>query len=250
MAAIVLIHGAGDSSAVWERQAAHFSKNHHVLAIDLPGHGARLSEDGLDRHEENADEVCRLMDQERMTKAVVAGHSMGGAVALTMALQHPERVERLVLVASGARMKMRPEFMEQARQSVEKYGRSMPASTHILSVEQMVHPSTPAGVLQWLKERGGRASAQATYADFQANNNFDVMDRLSEIKVPTLVVGGSEDRMAPQKFADFLAKAIPGARLEVIGPSGHYPMVEQEDAFNRCLESFLSTPVSAGAITQ
>ncbi|MBI2816790.1 MAG: alpha/beta hydrolase [Acidobacteria bacterium] len=247
MAAIVFIHGAGDSSAVWERQTAAFSKQHQVLAIDLPGHGARLAEIGFDSHQQNAAEVCRLMDQHGMKKAVVAGHSMGGAVALTLALNHPDRVQGLVLVATGARMKMRPEFLEQARESAAKYGNTKPGATHVIPVEQMVHPSMPPAIVHWLEEKTGNASAQATYGDFQANNNFDVMSRLAEIKVPTLVVGGSDDRMAPQKFAEFLANAIQGARLEVLTPSGHYPQVEQEEAFNRCFEAFLAAAVPAGA---
>lgn len=240
MAAIIFIHGAGDSSAVWEKQVAYFSKNNRVLAVDLPGHGARVREPGMDRHEKNAEEVCRIMDREGISKAVVAGHSMGGAVALTMALEHPERVQALVLVATGARMKMRPDFLEQARQTAEQYGSEVPSSTHIIPVEQMVHPAAPADVVLWLQERIGAASAQATYADFQANNNFDVMNRLGEVRVPTLVVGGSEDRMAPRKFAEFLANGIPGGRLEMLDPCGHYPQAEQEEAFNRALETFLA----------
>jgi pimeloyl-ACP methyl ester carboxylesterase len=242
MAALVLIHGAGDSAAVWERQAAYFSKNRRVLAVDLPGHGARVGEPGLDRHEKNAQEVCRMMDQQGISKAVVAGHSMGGAVALMMALEHPDRLQGLVLVATGARMKMRPDFLEEARKTAEAYGAEVPSVTHIIPVEQMVHPAIPAEVVQWLKDRIGKASAQATYADFQANNNFDVMNRLGEIRVPTLVIGGSEDRMAPRKFTEFLAKGIPGARLEILDPCCHYPQVEQEDAFNRALDSFLGAP--------
>ena len=104
----------------------------------------------------------------------------------------------------------------------------------------MVHPAIPADVVQWLKDRIGKASAQATYADFQANNNFDVMNRLGEIRVPTLVIGGGEDRMAPRKFVEFLSNGIPGARLEMLDPCGHYPQVEQEESFNRVLESFLA----------
>ena len=103
----------------------------------------------------------------------------------------------------------------------------------------MVDPSAPAAVVEWLKSRIGKASAQATYADFLANNQFDVMNRLGEIRVPTLVVGGSDDRMAPRKFAEFLANAIPGARLEVLEPSGHYPQAEQEKMFNERLDAFL-----------
>lgn len=249
MADLILIHGAGDSAAVWERQREYFSKQHRVLAIDLPGHGARTSEAGMDRHENNAAEVCRIMDQQGVSRAVIAGHSMGGAVALILALDHPDRVQGLVLVATGARMKMRPEFLEQARQTAEAHGNQVPSATHIIAVEQMVHLSMPPAVIQWVRERTGQASAQATYADFLANNNFDVMARLPELRTPALVVGGSEDRMAPQKFAEFLAKGIAGARLEILTPSGHYPMVEQEEGFNRLLEEFLSVvaPASAGA---
>ena len=241
MPALVLIHGAGDSSAVWEKQTAYFSKSHQVLAVDLPGHGARVREPGMDRHEKYAQEVCRIMDQQSISKAVVAGHSMGGAVALTMALEHPDRLQGLILVATGARMKMRPDFLEEARKTAEIYGSEVPSATHIIPVEQMVHPAIPTDVVQWLKDRIGRASAQATYADFQANNNFDVMNRLGEIRTPTLVVGGSDDRMAPRKFAEFLANGIPGARLEMLDPCGHYPQVEQEEAFNRAVELFVAS---------
>jgi pimeloyl-ACP methyl ester carboxylesterase len=247
MAAIVFIHGAGDSSAVWERQTQAFSKDHQVLAVDLPGHGARLAETGFDTHEQNAREACRIMDQRGIKKAIVAGHSMGGAVALTMALNHPDRVQGLVLMATGARMKMRPDFIEQARETAAKYGNTKPGATHIIPVEQMVHFSMSPEIVQWLKDKTGGASAQATYADFQANNGFDVMSRLPEINVPTLVVSGSDDRMAPQKFAEFLANAIKGAKLDVLTPSGHYPQVEQEEAFNRSFVEFIAATVPASA---
>lgn len=245
MASIVLIHGAGDSSAVWELQTKEFSTRHKVLAVDLPGHGQRLSESGFISHEKNADEVCRLMDANGIATAVIVGHSMGGGVAMMLALNHPERVQALMLVATGARLKMRPEFMEQAKATAEKYGKTMPSSTHIIPVEQMVHPEIPADVVAWLKPRVGQASAEATYADFQANSSFDVMSRLGEIKAPTLVIGGSEDKMAPNKFSEFMANAIPGATMEVISPSAHYPMVEQSEKFNHTFEAFLTKALSA-----
>jgi len=245
LAVLILIHGAGDSAAVWEKQVEHFSKSNRVLAIDLPGHGTRIAEPGLDSHGANVAEVCRIMDQQGLRKAVVAGHSMGGAVALLMVLDHPERVAGLVLVATGARLRMRSDFIEQARKTAETYGSEVPSATHIIPVEQMVHPAIPADVVAWLQEKTGKASAQATYADFQANNDFDVMARLGEIRTPTLVIGGSEDRMAPRKFAEFLANAIPGAGLEILDPSAHYPMVEQEQKFNESLDAFLETVGSA-----
>lgn len=241
MTDIIFIHGAGDSSAVWSRQAAHFAGKHRALAIDLPGHGARLAERGNDRHEANAEEVCRQMDAAGISKAVVAGHSMGGGVALMLALNHPERIRALVLVATGARLKMRPDFLESAAKTAAEFGSRKPAHTHIIPATQMVHPNISPGVVQALEAMIGDASAQATYGDFQANNNFDVMARLPEIKIPTLVIGGDADRMAPEKFCRFLSDNIAGARLEMLSPCGHYPQVEQEQAFNQALETFVSS---------
>lgn len=241
MADIIFIHGAGDSSAVWSRQTHDLFARHRVLAIDLPGHGARLAESGHDRHEENAEEVRRLMDRAGVAKAVVVGHSMGGGVALMLALNHPDRVSALVLVATGARLKMRPDFLDSAAKTAAEFGHRKPAHTHIIPAAQMVHPDIPASVVAALEAMIGDASAQATYADFQANNSFDVMARLPEIKVPALVVGGDADRMAPEKFCRFLADNIAGAKLEMLSACGHYPQVEQEQAFNRVLETFLSS---------
>ncbi|MSO21051.1 MAG: alpha/beta fold hydrolase [Acidobacteria bacterium] len=241
MAYLVFIHGAGDSSAAWSLQTTHYAGNHRTLAINLPGHGARLAETGNDRHEANADEICRLMDQASMARAVVVGHSMGGGVALTLALNHPARVRALVLVATGARLKMRPDFIEAAAKTAAEFGNRKPAHTHIIPAAQMVHPDIPALVVRTLESMIGDASAQATYGDFQANNNFDVMARLPEIKVPTLVIGGDADKMAPENFCRFLADGITGARLEMLSPCGHYPQVEQEQAFHRALDAFLSS---------
>ncbi len=67
------------------------------------------------------------------------------------------------------------------------------------------------------------------------------MTRLGEITAPTLVIGGSDDRMAPTKFSQFLAEKIPHAQLEILPNSGHYPMVEQAEAFNTRLDSFVNT---------
>ena len=94
MADIIFIHGAGDSSTVWSRQTHALFAAHRVLAIDLPGHGTRLTESGHDRHELNAEEVRCMMDRAGISKAVVVGHSMGSGVALMLALNHPEQIGR------------------------------------------------------------------------------------------------------------------------------------------------------------
>ncbi len=242
MANLVFIHGAGEDGRIWERQAAYFDRSHKVLAVDLPGRGSRLDDPPFLNHEENAKDVLRQMDRAGMAKGVLVGHSMGGGVALTTALNHPERLSALVLVVTGARLKMHPDFLEKARQRAES---TSPTTESPVRLEQTVSPSATAESLDWLRPRVMTAPSKTIHADFLANNSFDVMERLSAIALPTLVLGAEEDRMAPPKFSQFMAEKIPGGKLTIFPKCGHYPQVEQEALFNQTLSDFLSTLVSS-----
>jgi pimeloyl-ACP methyl ester carboxylesterase len=241
MADVLLIHGAGDSAAVWERQVGALGSAHRLIALDLPGHGARLAEPAHTDHAANAAEVERALAAAGIDRAVVVGHSLGGGVALTYALGRPARLRALVLVASGARLRMHPSLLEAAREKAEAATGSATPTGPVVPPERCLAPGAPPELVAWLGAHSGQATAQAVYADFQANNAFDVMDRLGEIGVPTLVLGGAQDAMTPPKFVQFLADSIPGAQLALLEGAGHYPMVEQADAFNRRLGEFLES---------
>ena len=100
----------------------------------------------------------------------------------------------------------------------------------------------------------GRASSVrvlgATHADFVATSSFDVMGRLGEIRVPTLVIGGEDDRWTPPKFHHYLTEHIPGARLVMFPDCGHYPFAEHPDRFNAELARFIAqlAPAAAGRV--
>jgi len=237
MADLVLIHGAGEDARIWDRQVAALGRAHRVLAVDLPGRNTRLCDPPFDFHSDNAADVAAQMDAAGIARAVVVGHSMGGAVALTLALDHADRVRGLVLVVTGARLKMHPDFLEKARQRAED---PTAAGGPPVPLERTVAPGTPADTLAWLAERGMTAPAATIYADFRANNAFDAMERLGAIAAPTLVIGAAEDRMAPPKFSEFLAARIPGAQLVILAGAGHYPQIEQERRFNQALSEFLA----------
>jgi pimeloyl-ACP methyl ester carboxylesterase len=251
MAEIAFIHGAGDSAAIWEHQLAAFgppAAAHRVLALDLPGHGARQAERAHTDHTANAAEVERALQAAGMEHVVLVGHSMGGAVALTYALGGPDgtappaRLRALVLVASGARLRMHPDFLAAARARAEATPEAVIAQLPepAVPLERCLAPGASPALVAWLRAHSGQATAQALYADFLANNAFDVMDRLGAIRVPTLVIGGAEDTMTPPRFLQYLAEHIPGAQLVLLPGVGHYPMAEQPEAFNQHLAAFLA----------
>ncbi len=255
MAEIVFIHGAGDSAAVWDRQLATLGGRHRVLAIDLPGHGARLHEQAHADHRANAAEVAAALVAAQIQRPVLVGHSMGGAVALTYLLGSetagagsiPQSTVRgLVLVASGARLRMHPAFLQAARERAEA-APTAPLTEPLVPAERCLGPNPTPEVRAWLAAQAGRATAQAVYADFQANDAFDVMARLAEVLVPTLIIGGAEDSMAPPKFQQYLAENIPNARLVLLPGAGHYPMAEQPAAFDQTLAEFLAQLPSPAA---
>ena len=235
---LVFLHGAGDSGAVWDLQIERFGDRYDALALDLPGHGERLTEPAFETVDENAEEAVRAIHTRGFQRPVLVGHSMGGATALAVALRWPSLPQGLVLVGSGARLRMRPEPIEEARQRAEA---EMPGVVvpRVIALDQVVSTSAPAAVRGWLVDHFGRATAQATYADFLATNGFDAMGRLHQIRQPTLVIGGEDDLWTPTRFQHYLAEQISSARLVLLSDTGHYPFVERQMAFNQELEAFL-----------
>jgi pimeloyl-ACP methyl ester carboxylesterase len=240
MVELIFIHGAGDSGDVWERQVAYFGSRYPTLAVDLPGHGARLPGVGeeLDSVERIADDVIQQIRARGYAAPVLIGHSMGGATAQLIALTEPELPRALVLVGSGARLRIQASLIDEARQ---RAAQAPPGEIHprVIPLEDVTSTGAPAEAREWVRQHFGRATARATYADFIATNGFDVMGRLAEIRQPTLVVGGEEDRWTPPKFQRYFAEQIPNVGLVMIPNAGHYPFVEQEATFNRELERFL-----------
>lgn len=231
---VVFLHGAAANHLVWGAQLRELGQTHRAIALDLPGHG-RSDPPGRDTIEGYRDDLLGLLDALAIDRAVVVGHSMGGAIALALALAHPDRVAGLGLVGTGARLRVLPAILEGI-QSPAGYARI---------AELVVDHSYAAGLDARLRERAlaefRSCPPAVAHADFSACDEFDVMARLGEIRAPTLVVCGSEDRMTPVKYSEFLAAHIPRARLVVLEGASHSAMLEQPDALNEALADFLTT---------
>jgi pimeloyl-ACP methyl ester carboxylesterase len=233
---LVCLHGAGGSAELWAPQLDGLAGVARVVAPDLPGHGP-LGGRGRPSVPAYADWVAAFLDALGLGPVVLAGHSMGGAIAQTLALTRPGRVAALILVATGARLRVLPRLIELLR--------VRPVEGRDLLGGLCYAPTTPRERVAVADRVLVETAPSVTLGDFLACDRFDVMDRLGTIDVPALVVAGTEDRLTPPKYGRFLAGAIPAARLAEIGAAGHFPHLEQPDAVNAAIRAFLADVVAS-----
>jgi pimeloyl-ACP methyl ester carboxylesterase len=226
---LVLVHGAGGTRLHWPAELRRLP-GVTVYTIDLPGHG-RSGGQGRDTTEGYAEAVASFFHTVGIEQAVVTGHSMGSAIAITLALDFADCVAGLVLIAAGARLRVAPTILEGIRSNFEK-------SVELITRFAWASEAAPA-----LTELGRHAlletSPNVLLGDFTACDHFDVMGRLREIEVPTLVVAGSADQLTPIKYAHFLAEHISGAHLVIIENAGHMVMLERPAEATKAVREFL-----------
>lgn len=225
---LVFLHGSGDTAAVWHFQLAHFGDR--AYALDLPGHGQRAATPLPDGATvlDYAHAVYDIIQSERsLERSLIAGHSLGGAIALTMALEYGNLLGGLILIGTGARLRVHPTLLEEARQAPEQ------AKLH--ATELGVAPANVSIVPEILGEQI-IPKAKMLYPDLAACNAFDVMDSLHEIQLPTLIICGTQDRLTPVKYSTYLHQHIASSKLQLIDNAGHYVMWEQVAAVNLAIE--------------
>jgi pimeloyl-ACP methyl ester carboxylesterase len=230
---ICLVHGAGGSTGVWIRQLEGLADNARLIALDLPGHGESGGH-GCRTIQDYVAIVRGVVEQMKLDKLILTGHSMGGAVAQTFALAHPERLAGLVLVGTGARLRVLPKIFELVE-------REYPEGVRFVINQLGVSPATGPELREALFHQTLRTHQSVTLGDFRACDAFDVMERVSEIRVPTLVICGTDDQLTPPKYARFLQDRIAGARLALIPEAGHYVQIERADETTEAMREFLAT---------
>lgn len=222
---LVFVHGAGSSSAVWRSQKKYFSKAHSVTAIDLPGHGETPG-NGRDSIKDYVEDVRAAI--QHLEDVVLIGHSMGGAITMVYALEYPLRA--CVLAGTGARLRVFPAVLEKIRSNYEE--------TVDFILEYVVHNKTEQ-IMKQSKKEMLNTSPDVMYKDLLACDTFDVMHTIHTLSIPTLVVCGDQDMLAPLKYSEYLAHKILFSSLGVIEDCGHMLMLEKPHVFNEVLERFL-----------
>jgi pimeloyl-ACP methyl ester carboxylesterase len=216
---LVLIHGAGGSGLHWPPEVRRMA-GERVLSLDLPGHG-RSDGQGEATIDAYTARVKRWLDAMNLERAVFAGHSMGGAIAISMALKHPSRVAGLILVGTGGRLRVHPMILETAAE----YTRFEELVDIVIGHSFSEHAQPR--LVKLARKRMAETSPQVLHHDFVACDQFDVMDQLSALKMPVQVISGREDILTPEKYSHFLVDSIPQAELALIDEAGHMVMLEK-----------------------
>jgi pimeloyl-ACP methyl ester carboxylesterase len=237
---VVLIHGVAGSSMAWRGQIGPLGRKCSVAAIELPGHG-RSPGPPLARTDEMARWATQVIDawaaaggaedRDAMARRVVlAGFSLGGAVALEMARVRPKGWAGLVVIGAGPVFPEAAGLRDRFHQDSEAARREFLELTVGLQVDPIL--------LIKSRELLARVPDETWRADLDAVSSFDLRPHLADIRLPTLVLVGAKDRMTPPALAASLADGIPGARLHVIPNAGHMAQVERFAEVNRAILEF------------
>jgi len=216
---VILIHGAGGSHLHWPAALRRLPGT-TVYALDLPGHG-RSRAQGRERIEEYARDVIGFVDQIGAEQAFLVGHSMGGAIAQSVALTASDRVRGLVLLATGAALPVAPTILTGLRESFEQ--------TIELITKWAWGPEAPPALVAEGRRAMLNTAPEVVLGDFLACDRFDLRKQAQGITGPALVIGGSEDRMAPARHGRWLAQQIPDGRFLLIPGAGHMVVMERPD---------------------
>jgi 3-oxoadipate enol-lactonase len=243
---VLLLHGLGSSGDDWSLQINALANRYRVLAVDLPAHHRSPRPRGALSIARMATAVDALLEALAIDRTHVVGLSLGGGVALALALHAPARVRSLVVVNGFARL--RPSGIRAALRGAGRVLRALaaPMPTLAVYVAREAFPLAGQAALREAAIARLAANPRRHYlACLAALLRFDVRRRLGEIRCPTLVVAGARDITVPLAAKEWLAAAIPGARLVVVGDSGHVTPHDQADVFNRLLLEHLAAVAGA-----
>ena len=229
---ILMIHGSMSSHRVWDKQRVLANK-YALLFLDLPGHGQSEPLEGDITVQRFAGIVVQLIRKIGHKGVFVMGHSLGGAIALQLALDHASILSGLVLVGTGAKLGVLPAILEGLRTDYQ-------TGIELATGQMAFAEGTDLALVERSKEECLLCPQEVGYNDFVACNNFDVRERLGEIRVPSLVVVGDEDKLTPVKWSQYLADHILDAEMTIIEHAGHMVMLEQPEKLNQAIDTFLS----------
>ena len=228
---IIFIHGAGGSSATWIMQLRGLSDAFNVIAVDLNGHGKSKDRFEKDVTKSYLDDINSVIT--KYNQSILVGHSMGGMLTQLYALNNPEKLRGIVLVGTGAKLKVLPSIFDLLKNNFDGY--------IDLVGGFMFHKGASPELVEASEIEMRKCKPDIISRDFTACDMFDIMDVVSKISVPTLIIVGQYDSMTPVKYSEYLHRSINHSTLKIIENAGHAVMLEQPGVLNKTIRNWISS---------
>ena len=227
----ILIHGLGGTHLSWPSGIRRI-KGQYIYALDLPGHGM-TNVPAYCQASQISDKLLAFMIDMGIYSANIIGFSMGGAIALTLAQSHPERIRKLALISTGQKFR-----------HIEKLGELLKHRSQIRIARQRLthvgfHPTTPKSTRLKIIEPLYKARNSVLYADCRVCQSFSPKIIGSKPSFPILLICGDSDALVPQSEARKLHYLLPGSQLKIIKGGGHMILHEKTEDVRQTLVEFL-----------
>jgi len=233
---LVFVHGAGGNAASWWQQVEAFAPRYRTVAYDLAGFGRTAARAGADLPHAFVDDALAVLDAAGLDRATFVCQSLGGWTGVRLALAHPDRVERLVLVCTVAGIG-HPPGLAAFQAALPKMGDAGPTA---LALSERFCAAQPAKAYLY-----AQVSAFNTGLDRDAGmrlfapDNLVPLDQLAAIRCPVLIIAGQHDPIWPPASLEGLVGHFADARMHIVADTGHSPYFERPEAFNALLADFL-----------
>ena len=227
----VFVHGAGGNNLLWSRTLQYLSGGSRAMAVNLPGHpSGTITCTSIDAYVEA---LHQFISESGLGSPVLCGHSMGGAIALSLAVRHPSDTGGLILASTGAKLGV-------DRRLIEGLG-----DNPMRAIENIITPwsfnSIDLGMGREARTALSVSNLPVFLNDYLACQGFDLRPELPRVTAKTLVVCGDKDRMTPPKWSHYLGANITGADLRFIKDSGHMLPLEKPEALAKVVQGFLAS---------
>ncbi len=224
---LIFLHGSGAYGGVWRYQTDYFSDSD---AINLPGH---FQGQPLNSVEEYIDWLRKYIRGKGYKDVILVGHSFGGAIALMYALEYSRELKGIVIIGSGARLRVHPQYLatleEATKGNLQEWYQQMVAG----------HRLTPEDYQREVIKKRKAIGPAVMLNDFLCCDKFDLMDKVQDIKLPTLIICGELDMMTPVKYANYLETKLANSRVVIVPGATHLVFAEKPEEVNKAIEDFV-----------
>jgi pimeloyl-ACP methyl ester carboxylesterase len=238
---VVLVHGMGSDHTVWDGLVPLFKESYRTIAVDLRGHGSSSKPAGPYSAELFANDIFRILESLHIKKAHFMGHSMGGAITQSLAIQYPDKVRSQTLISSFAYLDSHLEhILMELLQIVDKKGYNAFFETclKLANTPQFVQENKEL-LMSFRDERAPIISIDSIKDTINACLKIDLIDSLNNIRAPTLIIAGSNDIFTPPYHSNAIKNKITGSIIQIMDLAPHNLLVEQPENTYILINEFL-----------